>query len=476
MKKKFKLFALLTAVMMAASACGKTEDTETDEAAETASVVPVEVMEAVPDSISKELTYIGKVAANDTVNVTSKLSGQAKEVYVNVGDYVKKGQVLLLIDDKDIRDQIATSEAQLRVADAAVNSAQSSLSMVSGGGQTATQRVTLESAVKNAQINVDNARISMENAQNAYNDTEKKYNDYKTMLAAGVITQKDFDAIELGYTQAKNALVQTQNAYNSASTTLEQAQSSLSLFNEKTLEDSETTARNGVASAKASRDSAATALEVLKSKLNDIRVVSPIDGVITQRNIEPTNNVSGTPFVVADTSKVTVNVEVSERIINTINVGQSIDVNINAVYDKPITGVIKTINPAAGNTGSFTVKIEVNNADGKLKPGMIAHVSFVETSSDNVIVVPRSTVIEDGDAKYVYVTDGRTAEKKDVVMGVDDGANVEIGGVEFGEKIIISGQTYVTDGGPVTIITEDEDAAEKSAEDQTGEEPVQNEK
>ncbi|MBQ9518626.1 MAG: biotin/lipoyl-binding protein, partial [Firmicutes bacterium] len=112
MKKKFKLLPLAVAFMLALTACGaKEEDAAQEETAKAAAVVPVEVMEAAPDSIAKSLTYIGKVAANDTVNVTSKLSGQVKEVYVNVGDTVKKGQTLLRIDDKDIRDQIATSEA-----------------------------------------------------------------------------------------------------------------------------------------------------------------------------------------------------------------------------------------------------------------------------------------------------------------------------------------------------------------------------
>ena len=100
---------------------------------------------------------------------------------------------------------------------------------------------------------------------------------------------------------------------------------------------------------------------------------------------------------------------------------------------------------------------------------MLAHVSFVETSSENVVVVPRTAVIEDGTEKYVYVTDGRTATKKYVTMGVDDGANVEISGVDFGEQIIISGQSYVTDGGLVSI-TEDEPEETETTESQAGKE------
>ena len=463
MKKKMRYAAVAMAALLMLSGCSSKKGTEAEAAQETtAAVVPVEVMTAEPMGISKSLTYVGKVAANDTVNVTSKISGQAKEVYVNVGDTVKKGQVLLLIDDKDIRDQISTSEAQLKVAESAVASAQAGLAMATSGGQTATQRTSLETAVKNAQIGVDNAKIGLDNAQNAYNNALQKYNDYSTMLTAGVITQNDFNSVELGYTQAQNGLNQAQNAYDTAVTGLEQAKTSLALYTEKTMGDSETTARNALKSAQASRDAAQNGLNILKSNLNYIRVTSPIDGVITSRNIEPTNMVSASssPFVVADTSKVTVDVEVSERIINSINIGQNIGVNVNAVFDGPVNGTIKTINPAAGNSGSFTVKIELDNSDGMLKPGMVAHVSFVETSAQNVVVVPRNTVIEDSEAPYVYVTDGKTATKKYVTTGIDDGANVEISGIEFGEQIIISGQNYVADGGPVTIETGEESAAE----------------
>lgn len=487
MKKKLRLIPLLLAAAIAMSACSGGGSQETSAQTEhSAAAIPVEVMTAEPASISKYLTYVGKVAANDTVDVTSKLSAQAKEVLVDVGDTVKKGQVLLILDDKDLRDQIKTSEAQLKVANAGVQTAKTGLEQVTSGGQTATQKLSLETAVKNAQTGVDNAKISMENAkssvstskiamdnaQNAFNDTQKKYNDYKTMLDAGVITQSDFDSIELGYNQAKNALEQAQlgysqtenaynqakNAYDTACTALEQAQSSLALFNEKTLQDSKENARNGVASANASRDSVLESLNVLKSNLNYIQVTSPIDGVITKRNVEPTNMVSAglAPFVVADTSKVTVNVDVSEKIINSINVGQTIGVNINSVYDTPVNGVIKTIDPAAGSNGAFTVKIEIANTDGKLKPGMIAHVSFTEQESDNVFVVPRNTVLEDNETKYVYVIDGVTAVKTPVTTGIDNGENIEISGVQSGDKIVVSGQSYLSDGSSVILAEEEE--------------------
>ena len=118
MKKRLKLIALILSSTMMLSACSGGAAEETSAKTEDGAVAtPVEVLAAEPSSITTSLTYVGKVTANDTVNVTSKLSAQAKEVLVDVGDTVKKGQVLLILDDKDLRDQISTTEAQLKIAE-----------------------------------------------------------------------------------------------------------------------------------------------------------------------------------------------------------------------------------------------------------------------------------------------------------------------------------------------------------------------
>jgi RND family efflux transporter MFP subunit len=177
--------------------------------------------------------------------------------------------------------------------------------------------------------------------------------------------------------------------------------------------------------------------------------------VISAKNIEVTNMVSAAmvPFTINDTNTVTVNVSVSEKIINSINVGDSVDVSSSG---KEITGTVKTVNTVADATGTYNVEVNVPNADGALKPGMFANITFVSESADDVLVVPRDTVIEKDDKTYVYVLNGTTVSKRTVDTGIEDGINIEIkSGVAEGEKVVTTGQSYLDDGDTVNVITGD---------------------
>ncbi len=481
MKKSLRLAAVVIASMMLFSGCGKKE-----EAVANTKVTSVEAEVLETSSISKTVTYAGKVAANQTVNVTSKASGQVKEIFFDVGDTVKKGDVLFTIDTKDINDQIKTLEASLKVSQAGVQSAKTALAQSTDGGQIQTSRVQLENAVKTAQKSVDNAQVGVDNAKVTisttktavdtalanYNDLSTKYTNYKQMYEQGVVSKNDFDSIELGYTSAKNSYEQAQNSYSQAQlaltsaenqleqaqTGLQQAQDSLDIFNKQTVSDNKDSASNGVQSAEASRDAVETQLAVLRSQLADYTVTSPIDGVISAKNIEVTNMVSAAsvPFTINDTNTVTVNVNVSESIINRINVGDSVDVSSSG---QEIKGTVKTVNTVADSTGTYAVEVNVPNPDGSLKPGMFANISFVSESSDDTLVVPRNTVIEKDDKTYVYILNGTTAVKKQVETGIDDGENIEIkSGVTEGDKIVITGQSYLNDGDTVNIVSNDKNA------------------
>lgn len=490
MKLKRKVAFSLVIATMALSACGKKE--------ESAPVVeenytPVQTEAISLGSISRNLAYQGYVEANQTVNVTSKLSGIVENVYFDEGDYVEKGQVLFTIDKKDILDNISSLEASLKIGEQSVVSAQSGLNQASDGGQTKTSKLQLENSVKTAEINLENAKTSLETAEKSvenaktsletakasFANTEKKYNDTKTLYEAGIVAKSDFDSIELAYTQAKNALsqaevgvtqaenqkTQSEKSVANAQNTLTQAQDSLEIFNNNTTEDSKENAQNSVNTAIASKNATQTQLDIAKSNLSDTTVKAPISGYITKRNIEPSNMVSSQaePFTIADVSTVTVNVNVSEKIINTINVGDSVGVAIDALENKDIVGKVKTVSPVADSTNTYPVKIEIENADGAIKAGMFAKVNFVEVKNDDAVVLPVDVVLETGGKKYVYSIDNENkAYKIEVETGLDNGTDVQITkGLKVGDTVIVSGQNYVEDGTLVKVVTDD---ASKEAE------------
>lgn len=447
----------------------------------------VEVMELKPGSIEKYLTYAGKIEANKTVGVTPKISGRVESIKVEEGDYVKEGQVLFTIDKSDLLDQIASLESQLKISNASVSSAQEGLKQADGGGQVQSARLQLTSAVDNAKKAVDNAQeavnnanITIQNAKSSYDDMSKKYSDYKQMYDAGVISKSDFDAIELGYTQAKNGYDQAQIGITTAQNQLEQAnigynqaKEALRIYDEQTTADNTATAQKGVDTAVASRDSVNTSLTQAKDKLADTTVTAPCSGVVSSKNIEVTNMVSAgsSPMTITDIATVTVDVNVSETLINRISVGDPVQVAVETVSGEPREGKIKTITGVADSTGTYPVKVEIQNADGALKPGMFASVRFVEEKNDNAFVVARNTVLENETEQYVYLLNKDNTVKKVVVeTGIDNGEYIEIvSGVNSGDVVVVSGHDYLSDGEEVNVVDpeaqakEEAEAAEKAS-------------
>ncbi|MBR1442097.1 MAG: efflux RND transporter periplasmic adaptor subunit [Firmicutes bacterium] len=488
--KRWKAILLISVMtMVSVTGCSKAEENEV-------AATPVETTIMKADSIRKDLTYAGKVQPKETVNVTSKLSGQVDKVYHDMGDVVQEGDILFTLDEKDLRDRIKQLEAQLNVSNASVTSAQTGLANVNGG-QSETSRLQMKTGVENAKTAVDNARIAVDNAKIALDnaevaldnsrvtlenskasldDVEKKYNDTKVLYEAGVATKNDFDSVELAYTQAQNGYTQAQNGYTQAQNTYEstkngyataqnayetaltaqnQAKESLAIYDEKIMNENTENAQNGVNSAVAGRQSVEVQLQIARETLADATVKAPISGTITSKNISASNMISAAsvPFTIVDMSSVTVDVNVSEKLINYITVGQEVDVTISTIGSEAIKGRIKNISPATDNTSTYPVKIEIENNEGRIKPGMFAEIRFKLEESNNAIIVPRNTVINKDGEYYVYVIENGLARKTDVTVGIDNGVDIEItSGLKEGDEVVTTGQTYVTDGEGVRII------------------------
>jgi RND family efflux transporter MFP subunit len=472
MKRRMILPIVILSVMLsgAISGCSSSSEETAATDAKEANLSAVEVDELQPGSIEKTLTYSGKIKENKTVSVTPKTSGRVQEIKVDEGDYVQAGQVLFTIDPSDLNDQIETLEAQLKVGDASLASAQEALSQANDGGQVQTARLQLSAAVDSAKKSVDsaqegvnNAKVTISTAKSSFDDLTTKYNDYKTMYDAGVISKSDYDAIELGYTQAKNAyeqaqigLTTSQNQLDQAKIGYDQAVKALEIYDNSTTSDNNASAQKGVDTAVANRDSINVSLAQLKSKLADTVVVAPCSGIVTQKNIEVTNMVSATsaPIVITDTDVVTIDVNISEALVNKVKVGDTVNVTVSSVSSEPKTGTIKTLTGIADATGTYPVEVEIQNEDGSLKPGMVAGVQFVDSKNDSALVVARNTVLENETEQYVYIANGDTVKKVVVETGIDNGEYIELtSGVKAGDKVVVSGQDYLSDGEKVNIVS-----------------------
>lgn len=285
---------------------------------------------------------------------------------------------------------------------------------------------TLNDQLRSAEVNYNAAKLSLAN-------TEKTYNNNKVLFEQGIIAEAEIDQMKLGYE-----------------------------------------------SAKANIEALEVNMDILKKQIGDCTVTSPMSGVIVSRNIERGSYASPSipAYVIMDLSTIKVEVGVSEQAVNNIKLGDEVQVNMSAASATPLKGKITTISPASSQSGTYTVKIELNNKDGIIKSGMLADVIFTKEKAENVLVLPANAVITKNGETYVYVVENNVAKKTPVTIGIQTGETLEItSDLPVGTQVVTRGQTYISDGEQVEIASPatpakgtTEDTAKGTTEDTAKEE------
>ncbi len=461
--KPIKIAALVLLLM--ATGCAKQAPAPVQER-----ITPVEVSNIELTSIKKELVYAGKVSPSQTVSVSSKSPGKVAEVYFDVGQKVKAGDILFKLDEKDLRDQIRQLESQLNVSSQAVRTAENSLANITGGQYESTviqSQTAIENSLKQmetTEIAVKNAEIALTNAKNALENKDTNFTKTKTLYKEGVISKSDYERAELDLKASQASVEQAENALENAILAREQAiyanktaNENLSLLTGKTIEDQKRSAGMAVSQAEASKGSIQTQIEIARANLSELEIKAPMDGVVSVKNAKAGEFTSSQlpAFTIVEVEKVNVEVKVSEALINNINVGDQIEIYIKSIADTPFLGKIVTISPAADQTSTFPVKLEIENSSGLIKPGMFCDVRFVKDFKDGTVVVPRNTVLEDETEKFVYINDNGVAKKVVVETGIDNGEQIELTtGITPGTSVVTRGQSYLSDGDKLNVISQ----------------------
>lgn len=350
-----------------------------------------------------------------------EVSGKVLKVYFDIGDTVKKGDILFKIDEEAIQDNIKDLEKQLEAVNLNIELQELGLTSAKDG-QYRQQLLQLEQQVDMAQITYDSAL--------------KNYQDIKNLYENGSASAQQMNQVETAFKQAEVSL-------NSAKQSYELYQNSLSPASieskEKQLEQ-----------IRIQKEQLLLGLDNLKDMLGKASVKSPMSGVIASRNIEENQMVSAqlVPFTVIQTKNLFIDVGVSEKVVGKIQVGDSVKVTLDDL--QTLMGEIYAIAPAADDrTHSYLTKIRLDNQEGKIKPGMFAEVSFTVENRQDILVAPINAVLSDTNGQYVYVAGpDQTAKKVTVQTGIDNGVQVEIvRGLSLGDALIVEGQNYVKENG-----------------------------
>lgn len=400
------LIFFVTSIFLLAG-CSKKKEEVKEEAA-----VPVKVMKTAKSNIEDIVTFTGQIEAGDEVKVVGKISGRVKEVNFEIGDYVQAGEPLVILETDELYDQLSQAEATLASAKANLAANES--------GSLPQQ--------------LEQAKSAFEQAEANYFNVKADYERMKALYEADAISRQAFDGMELKYKVAKSQY--------------ESAKEQLKLTEERLPKNVEAL-RAQVAQAQA-------AVDLIKTNIENSVIKAPVSGMISSKQIQPGEMCqAGAPLgAVVNIDRVKVVINVPEEDINKLKDGQEATVNVDALGNEGrIKSKISIVSPASGASRLFQVKIEMENKDHRLKPGMFANVNVVRGIKENVITIPKDAVLIKKHGNVVYVVKEGKAEERLVKVGVTNGDRVEITeGLKEGETVVTSGQNMLTEGSAVKIL------------------------
>jgi membrane fusion protein (multidrug efflux system) len=197
-------------------------------------------------------------------------------------------------------------------------------------------------------------------------------------------------------------------------------------------------------------------LKLAQARLSKMKIVAPFDGIVGIRGVSLGDYVKdGTDLVnVEDVRILKVDFRLPERSLGQIRQGQDVEVVADALPNERWQGQIEAINPRVDANGrSLELRGRLDNASGKLRPGMFVRVRVI-VGERNGLLVPEEAIVPQGDAFYVYKVVEGAAKRVPVKIGVRRDAKVEIvEGIAAGDQVVTAGMRLSRDGQPVRVLS-----------------------
>ncbi len=361
-------------------------------------VLAVDVSAATSQLLPRALEFAGALAADETSEVAAPTPGIVSEVLIDVGTRVQKGDVLVRIDKRD-------AVMRLSQASAATQQAYARLGMHPGEGFAASK--------------VPEVQLAREALQLAETEAKRA----KALVEGGSAPQAQLDA---------------------AKTRLEQARAQVDA------------AVNGAQQAWAGLQAAKAAQDLSEKAAGDTEVRAPFEGVVTERRINPGEYAQAgrVVAVLVRDRPLRLKFDVPEQHAARVQPDAQVLVTVAAYPEVRFAGTVKRIagalKPAAR---TLPVEAELDNSDGRLKPGFFATLLLLLGGEPQpAVLVPKSAIGSSGSAERVFVIDGGRAVEHVVAVGRSWDGLVEVrGSVKAGEVVAISGVDKLTDGAKVAV-------------------------
>ena len=363
-------------------------------------VVTVQTAPAGKKTISQFVSAEAVVFPLKQATVSPKISSTISDFKVQRGSRVHKGELLAVLENKDLAAQAEASEGDFDQA-------------------TANYAITVNAGVpqqiQKAELDANAAKLAFEAAQNVYRSRKDLYDQ-------GAIPRRDLDSADVALAQARS-----QN---------EQAQ--------KQLIDLQRLGKAQLMkAAQGTKESAEGHYRAATAQLSYSEIRSPIDGVVTDRPLYVGDLAAANQpiLTVMDTSVLVAKAHIPQAEAALLKTGDS--AKITAANAEPVNGRVSLISPAL-DPGSTTVEVwvEIRKPTPAIKPGMTVNVEITSHTVKDAVVVPSSAVFKNADGmNYVLVAGpDKKAHQTTVQLGVKNRDLTQIAsGIKAGDPVIVSG-------------------------------------
>ena len=402
---------LLTLAGLGLAACKRSngQSNAAATASPTPNVVQISTSAAVMRQLPQYFEGTGSLAANQQTDVAAETSGKVAATGVDIGSSVRKGQMLVRLEDADFKDRIQQAQAQLDQARATLRQNEAKIGLRPG------QKFIPENVPEVAA------------ARAAWDLAEKNLRRYEKLVESGDVSRAAYD-------QQKSQRDQAAEQYQAL---IHQAQQNYA----------------AVANSQAAVDAAQTNLSLAKRNLTYTVVSAPMAGYVSERPADIGEYISPQQKVatIVSLNPLRVRIDVPEQAIPQIRVGESVSVSVAAYPDRSFAGHVARISPSVTATSrTMTVEADVDNPNAELKPGQFATIRVLLPQSASAVLVPQRALRTISGATYVFVIKNGFAQQRLVQTGQNEGDLVELkSGIAADEVVATSSVEQLSDGSAV---------------------------
>lgn len=410
--RRYLKFAALAALLFVAAVWGTAcrsranGKAETPVATSAPAAVDVTTASAIRRDLPRYFEATGSLAGDQQTDVAPQTAGKVVAVGVDIGSAVRRGQMLVRLDDQELKLRVEQAAAQLEQAKANVRQAEERIGLRSG-----------QAFDPNKVAEVAAARVTYELAQKNLQRAER-------LIESGDVSRSFYD-------EQRTRRDQLREQYEVA---VAQARQNFAAVQ---------VARTNVANAEA-------ALGLARANLAYAVIPAPIDGYVAERTADLGEYVSPQQKVVTlvRTNPLRIRIDIPEQAIPDVQVGQSVSVTTSAWPDRNFSGRIARIAPnVSAESRTLTVEAEIDNSGNVLKPGQFATVRILQPRSEPAVLVPSRAVASEAGVSRVFVIKNGHAEQRIVQTGQTEGDLIEIkNGVAADEQVATSNLQMLADG------------------------------